>query len=79
MPITLEKIQKDLANFPYELQIYCYHNMNNRTEEAKTYLDAYKTMQEAIVQELKENPNQIEELDDNKYNIWFKKQNKNTS
>lgn len=65
MPVTLEKIKKDLSNFPYELQMYCYHQMNNRLEEAQTYLDAYKAMQEAIVEELKENPNDaLEELEE---------------
>ena len=63
MPITLEKVQRDLYNFPYELQLYCYHHMNNRLEEAQTYLDAYRAMQEAIVAELKEDPTKIEELE----------------
>ncbi len=52
MPVTLEKIKKDLANFPYEIQMYCYHKMNNRDEEAQTYLDAYLDMQNKIVEEL---------------------------
>jgi predicted translin family RNA/ssDNA-binding protein len=54
MPITLEKIQRDLEQFPYDLQMYCYHHMNNRFIEAQTYLDAYQTMQKNIVEELKQ-------------------------
>ena len=37
--------------------------MNNLLEEAQTYLDAYRAMQEAIVAELKEDPTKIEELE----------------
>lgn len=57
MPVTLEKLQRDMYNFPYELQMYCYHHLNGRLEEADTYLEAYKDMQNKIVEELQVNRN----------------------
>jgi beta-N-acetylglucosaminidase len=60
MPVTLEKVKKDMRDFPHELQMYCYHHMNNRIDEAQTYLDAYNDMQDSIKQEL----TTVEEIDD---------------
>ena len=65
MPYTLERIQKAMHYFPYELQMYCYHKLNQRPEVAQTYLDTYNDMQEAIGRELtKTNTSYIEQLDD---------------
>ena len=64
MKPTLEKVQKDLANFCYEIQMYCYHHMNGRIEEAQTYLDAYFEMQDGLANELQKGGNShIEQLD----------------
>jgi ribosomal protein L37AE/L43A len=60
MPVTLEKIQKDLKDFPYDFQMYCYHEMNGRSEEGKTYLKAYLDMQKGMVDELKAIPEEVE-------------------
>jgi hypothetical protein len=62
MPVTLEKIQKDLKDFPYDFQMYCYHEMNGRKDEAQSYLDAYLDMQKGMVDELKTVP-KVEEVD----------------
>jgi hypothetical protein len=52
MPVTLEKVKKDMSHFPYDLQMYCYHKLNKRDDEAQTYLDAFNDMQDSIGQEL---------------------------
>jgi len=49
---SLEKVQKDLQHFDYELQMYCYHKLNGRDEEAQSYLDTYNSVQEALASEL---------------------------
>ena len=49
---SLEKVQKDLQYFDYELQMYCYHKLNGRDEEAQSYLDTYNSVQEALANEL---------------------------
>ena len=49
---SLEKVQKDLQHFDYELQMYCYHKLNGRDEEAQSYLDTYNSVQEALANEL---------------------------
>ena len=49
---SLEKVQKDLQHFDYELQMYCYHKLNGRDEEAQSYLDSYNSVQEALASEL---------------------------
>jgi hypothetical protein len=60
MPVTLEKVKKDMSHFPYDLQMYCYHKLNNRDDEAQTYFDAYNDMQESIGKEL----SRVEEVDE---------------
>jgi hypothetical protein len=52
MPVTLEKVKKGMRDFPQELQMYCYHHMNGRLDEAQTYLDAHHDMQDGIKEEL---------------------------
>ena len=55
MPITMERLEREMRNrFGYELKMYVYHFMNNRLEEAQTYLDAYYEEQEKIKQEYDE-------------------------
>lgn len=49
---TLEKVMEDLENFEYELQMYCYHKLNGRDDEAQTYLDTYLEMMNGIKEEL---------------------------
>ena len=44
MPVTIEKIKIDLKYFPYDLEMYCYHEMNGRSDEGHTYLEAYLDM-----------------------------------
>lgn len=39
--VKLEKIQKDLEGFDYDIQMYMYHKLNGRDDEANTYLNAY--------------------------------------
>lgn len=51
--VTLEKIQKDLKDFDYDTQMFIYHKMNGRDEEAQSYLDAILEVKKAIVNELK--------------------------
>ena len=64
MKPTLEKVQKDLANFCYEIQMYCYHHMNGRVAEAQTYLDAYLEMQDGLANELQKGGNSyVEQLE----------------
>jgi len=58
---TLEKVQKDLENFPHEIIMYCYHKLNNRDEEAQGYLDAYLEEQNAIKTELMYKVEEIKE------------------
>ena len=55
---SLEKVMKDLENFQYELQLYCYHKLNGRDEEAQSYMDCYLEEQKQIKSEL------ISNLDD---------------
>lgn len=79
---TLEKVINDLKYLDYELQMYCYHKLNGRDEEAQTYLDAYFEFQDAIKQDLKiqlprvEEANEYEELEGLtiKYNVKEKKE-----
>jgi hypothetical protein len=52
MPITLEKIMKDLNGIEYELKMFVYHKINKRNEEAQTYLDAYTYASELMVAEM---------------------------
>lgn len=49
---TLEKVMKVMEGFSYELQMYCYHKLNGRDDEALSYLEAYKEEQEAMRKEL---------------------------
>ena len=46
MTKTLDQVTRDLKDFPYELQLYCYHKMNGRLDEAESYLNAYKEAQQ---------------------------------
>lgn len=50
---TIEKVMADMKDFDYELQMYCYHKLNGRDEEAQGYLDAYFEQQDLIKEELK--------------------------
>lgn len=70
-PVTLEKIQKDLEHFDYDLQMFLYHKLNGRENEAESYLNAYKFEQNAIKKELilKQTEEIIETLDDKKEKI----------
>lgn len=55
MPITMERLEKEMGNrFGYELKMYVYHKMNGRDAEAQTYLDAYYAEQDKIKQEYDE-------------------------
>lgn len=63
---TLEKVQSDLKYIDYELQLYCYHKLNGREEEAQTYLDAYLYSQSEIKQDLKIQIPRVEELNEYK-------------
>lgn len=45
---TLEKIQKEMKNFDYELVMYVYHTINGRNDEAQGYLDAYYEAQDMM-------------------------------
>ena len=49
---TLEKIQKDLEAFPYDIQMYMYHELNGRKEEALSYLNAVNYEQHRLLCEL---------------------------
>ena len=70
-PVTIEKIQKDLEYFDYELQMFLYHKLNGRDNEAESYLNAYKHEQKAIKNELvlKQTEEIIETIDDKKEKI----------
>jgi hypothetical protein len=54
--ITLEKLRKQNVErmFGTELLYYVYHKMNNRLEEAETYLQAYYDEQERLKREYDE-------------------------
>jgi hypothetical protein len=55
MPITMERLEKEMGNrFGYELKMYVYHKMNGRDAEAQSYLDAYYAEQDKIKQEYDE-------------------------
>ncbi len=61
---TLEKVKKDMDGMPYELIMFCYHKLNDRDEEAQTYLESYKEEQILMKTELM-NPQIIEETMEN--------------
>jgi hypothetical protein len=63
MPVTLEKVKRDMHQFPYELQMYCYHHLNGRIEEGDTYLATYRDMQDSIGKELTKHEPKVEVLD----------------
>ena len=50
---TWEKVQRDMAHFDFELQMYAYHFLNERYTEAATYLQSYYDKLECIRDELK--------------------------
>lgn len=50
---TMEKIQRDMAHFDFEIQMYIYHKLNGRDGEAQSYLDAYFEQQDLMREELK--------------------------
>ena len=52
MPVTFEKVQKDVVGFSHDIQMYCYHQLNGRFEEANTYLETFKDAQDSIGKEL---------------------------
>jgi hypothetical protein len=52
MTITLEKIIKDLGSIEHELIMFCYHKMNNRDDEAQSYLDAYADASNSMIAEM---------------------------
>lgn len=52
MPVTLEKVMRDMEGHPYELQMYCYHVLNGRATEAITYMEAYQEDQIRIYKDL---------------------------
>lgn len=56
---TLEKVQKDLKHFSYEIQMFIYHKLNGRDRDAQEYLDTYQEEQNAMLSEL-----QIKGLED---------------
>lgn len=56
---SLAKVMKDLKNFDYELQMFCYHKLNGRDDEAQSHLDTYKNEQSKITEELKINVQEI--------------------
>ena len=66
MPVTLKQVMRDMVNFPYELQMFCYHHLNGRYEEAQTYMEAYNDMQNELSEKLQivqtkiENDNNID-------------------
>jgi len=53
---SLERVMKDLNGLDYELQMFIYHKMNGREEEAQTYLDTYKYNAEKTKMELEIKP-----------------------
>lgn len=55
---TLEKVMTDLHNFPHEIQMYVYHKLSGRDQEAETYLETYKTEQKQMKSELVDNNNE---------------------
>lgn len=40
-PVTLEKVKKDIPFLPHDIQLYCYHKMNGRDDEAEQYRMTY--------------------------------------
>ncbi len=70
-PVTLEKIERDLEHFEHDLQMFLYHKLNGRDNEAESYLNAYKYEQNAIKNELilKQTSEIIETLEDKKEKI----------
>ena len=41
--VKFENIMRDLQGFDHDIKMYVYHKINNRDEEAQTYLNAYKS------------------------------------
>ena len=52
-PTTFTKVQKDLHFLPYDLQMFCYHKLNGREEEANSYKLAHDMERAKARDELK--------------------------